>query len=128
MLNSEEVNIFGQVCNDTWGKSGYGNNKVPTMSVKTSLQGDVMTCCYTTVVNLASDRNLRAQTRVFEEESIKVLNIYLKELKKNFKKFAGRSLKAKEVSNRDSIELITASPFSPKRAAYYRRFISYKVD
>tara|TARA_Y100000310_G_scaffold114582_1_gene113059 strand:- start:2624 stop:3010 length:387 start_codon:yes stop_codon:yes gene_type:complete len=128
MLNSQEVNILGQVCNSTWGESGYGNNKVPTMSVKTSLQGDVMTCCYTTVVILASDRNLRDQTRVFEEESIQVLKTYIKELKKNFKNDAGRSLKTKEVNNTDSLELITASPFTPKRTAYYRRFISYKVD
>ena len=99
MLNSQEVNILGQICNGTWGKGGYGNNRAPTMSITTSLQGNVMTCTYTTVVNLASERNLRDQSKVFESESISMLKQYLDEIKSEFKSNSGRSLKAKEISN-----------------------------
>ena len=52
----------------------------------------------------------------------------VKELKGEFKGLAGRALKAKEVNSTDSIEIISASPYSPKRTAYYRRFTTFKVE
>lgn len=128
MLTSEEINCLGQLTNNTWGYPGGMNCKVPTAAINVSLQGDMMTCTYTTVVNLMSDRNLRDQSKNFEEESIKIISEYIKDLKKEFKKEAGRALKSKETDTRDSIEIITTSPYSPKRTAYYRRFTTFKVD
>ena len=128
MLTSYEIDCLGQITNNTWGYPGAMNNKVPTAAINVSLQGDTMTCSYTTIVNLMSDRNLRDQSNGFEEESVKITKEYMKDLKKEFKKAAGRSLKAKELESRDSIEIITTSPFSPKRTAYYRRFTTFKVD
>ena len=128
MLTSHEINCLGQLTNNTWGYPGAMNTKVPTAAINVSLQGDTMTCTYTTIVNLMSDRNLRDQSRGFEEESVKIISEYIKELKKEFKKTAGRSLKSKETDSRDSIEVITASSFSPKRTAYYRRFTTFKVE
>jgi len=128
MLTSQEIDCLGQLTNNTWGYPGGMNSKVPTAAINVSLQGDIMICTYSTIVNLMSDRNLRDQSKGFEEESVKIVAEYIKELKKGFKKKSERSLKLKETDTRDSIEIITASPFSPKRTAYYRRFTTFKVD
>ena len=128
MLSSNEINILGQCINDTWGSSGAGEMRTPTMSIKSSLQGDNLTCAYTTIVHLASDRNLRDQVKRFEDESVKLTKEYTKILKKDFKDASGRTLKLKEVSSTDSVELITASPFTPRKTAYYRRFTTFKVE
>ena len=128
MLNSSEVNFLGQILNDTWGQSSRGDFRTPTMSIRTALQGENLSCTYTTVVHLASDRNLRDQCRVFEEESVKLTNEYMKNIRKEFKDAAGRALKVKEIGTSDSVEMINASPFSPRKTAYYRRFTRFKVE
>tara|TARA_Y100000034_G_C6907641_1_gene421701 strand:- start:5788 stop:6174 length:387 start_codon:yes stop_codon:yes gene_type:complete len=128
MLTSQEINALGQICNDTWGYPNGLNSKVPTSAVKMSIQDNKMTCTYTTIINLASDRHLRDQIKKFEEESISIVRSYFSEVKKEFKKVTGRALKSKETGTDDSIEIITTSPFTPKRTAYYRRFTTYDVD
>mgnify|MGYP003149678052 CR=1 FL=1 len=128
MLNASEINHLGQICNDTWGYPGGLNSKVPTSSLKMSLQDNKMTVTYTTIVHLASDRNLRDQCKRFEEESISLTKQYTKNIKSEFKKVAGRALKAKEVSSSDSVEIISADPRAARRTAYYRRFTAYEVE
>jgi len=126
MLNFEENNVLGQILNDTYGKSSTAVS--PTMSIKGSLQGDILTLQYTTVVNLASERNLRDQVRVFEDESIKITNEFMKNVKRQFKEGSGRSLSAKSLGTSDSVEMITSSPFTPRKTAYYRRFTNFKCE
>jgi len=128
MLSLSEVNFLGQILNDTWGQSTRGDFRTPTMSIRTSLQGDNLTCTYTTIVHLASERNLRDQVRIFESESAQLTNDYMKEIKKEFKDATGRALKVKELSTNDSIELITSSPYTPRKTAYYRRFTNFQVE
>ena len=128
MLNTSEINHLSQICNDTWGYPGGLNSKVPTSSLKMSLQDNKMTITYTTIVHLASDRNLRDQCKRFEEESISLIKQYVKNIKSEFKKVAERSIKSKEFSTNDSIEIISTDPRSPRRTAYYRRFTTYEVE
>lgn len=127
MLTPEEINCLGQLTNNTWGYPGGLNSKVPTAAINVSLQGDTIVCTYSTIVNLMSDRNLRDQSTGFAEESISIIKEYIKDLKKEFKNKSERTLKCKEEDTRDSIEIITTSPYSPKRTAYYRRFTTFKV-
>jgi hypothetical protein len=128
MLSSQEIAYLGQITNHTWGYPGGLNKNTPTAGINVSLQGGKMVCTYTTIVNLTSDRNLRDQSRRCEEESVAIIKQYLKELKNEFKSLAGRALKAKEVNSNDSIEIISASPYTPKRTAYYRRFTTFEVE
>ncbi|MAE83206.1 MAG: hypothetical protein CMB80_10745 [Flammeovirgaceae bacterium] len=128
MLSSSDVNFLGQILNDTWGQSTRGDFRSPTMSIRTSLQGDCLSCVYTTIVHLASERNLRDQVKVFEDESTKLIGDYIKELKKEFKNSSGRAIKLKELSSSDNVELITASPFTPRKTAYYRRFTRFRIE
>jgi hypothetical protein len=128
MLSTSEINALGQILNDTWGQSTLGNFRNSTMAMNTALSGDSLSCNYTTVVHLASERNLRDQVRVFEDESIKLTSDYVKIIKKEFKESTGRALKIKEAGTSDSVEMITTSPFSPRKTAYYKRFTKFKVE
>ena len=128
MLSSSEINALGQCLNDDWGGSTLGDFRTPTMSIKSSLSGNTLTCTYTTIVHLASERNLRDQVKVFERESIALIKDYIKKLKTKFKESSGRALKIKDIGTRDSIELITASPFTPRKTAYYRRFSDFTIE
>jgi len=128
MLNTSEINHLGQICNDTWGYPGGLNSKSPSSSLKMSLQDNKMVVTYSTIVHIASDRNLRDQSGKFEEESILLVRQYVNNIKDEFKKVAGRSLKSKEEASRDSIEIISTDPRAARRTAYYRRFTTYEVE
>ena len=126
MLNSQEISVMGDILNTTFGKSS--TVKSPTMSIKGKLAGDNLTLQYTTIIHLASDRHLRDQVKRFEEESVKLLKDYVALLKKEFKAQTGRALKCKEQDSNDSIEMITTSPYTPRKTAYYRRFTTLTCE
>ena len=70
---------------------------------------------------------MRDQKKVFENESNQATNNRMKEIKKEFKDAAGRTLKAKQLTSEDSIEVINASPHTPRKTAYYRRKTLFEV-
>ena len=127
MLSTQEIYSLGQILDINYGTSRLGDYRTPTMSITTKLQGDKMTCTYTTICHVASERNLRGQVRSFEEESVKLVKEYVKLVKKQFKESASQALKLKEISARDSVELITTSPYTPRKTAYYRRYVTFQV-
>ena len=127
MLSTQDINSLGQILDINYGTSRLGEYRTPTMSITTSLQGDKMTCTYTTICHVASERNLRDQIGVFENESLKLVNEYIGLVKKQFKESAGSGLKLKEIGTNDSVELITTSPYIPRKTAYYRRFVTFQV-
>ena len=63
-----------------------------------------------------------------DRESIKLVGDYVSSLKKEFKGATDKTLKLKEVSSTDSIELINYNTFSPVRQVYYRRNTVYDVS
>ena len=128
MLSMQDINSLGQILDINYGTSRLGEYKTPTMSITASLQGDKMTCTYTTICHVASERNLRDQVRSFEEESMKLVKDYISLVKKEFKESTSRALKIKEVGTNDSVELITTSPYTPRKTAYYRRFATFQVE
>jgi hypothetical protein len=119
MLSMQEVNIIGQILNDTYGASS--TIKSPTYSIKTTMQGNMIVFNYTTVANLVMGLDIRSQLREQERASVKLIDEKVKDLKSEFKKAAGRALKIKEDSTNDSVEFISMSPHNPKRTVYYKR-------
>lgn len=119
MLTNEDINALGQILNHSWGASSTVSS--PTMSITTGLSGDTLTVKYVTIVHLASELQLREQMKKFEDESIKLVSDYVSNIKKEFKKSAGRAIKMKTKNTTDSVEMITTSPYTPRKTAYYRR-------
>ena len=125
MLNIQHVRALGEILNDTFGKS---NSKSSHVSMGGSLQGDTLSLKFSTIVHFAGERNLRDQVEVISDESIQRLSNRVSEIKKQFKEITGEGLKLEEVSNRDNIELISATSNSPRKIAYYRRFADLKLS
>jgi hypothetical protein len=128
MLTMQEIHVLGQILNTTFGKS---STLSPTTSVKGHLYGsdpNKMCLDYTSVVTFASEASLREQKKAFENESTQATNNRMKEIKKDFKGSASRSLKAKLINSEDSIEIINASPHSPRKTAYYRRKTLFEIE
>jgi hypothetical protein len=126
MLNSLEVNILGQILNDTWGE--WSTKISPTMSVKAALSGDILECKYITIATLPSGYHDKASIEMNEQQSTQVTNSFMKSLRARFKKEAGRPIKVKQLGTNDSLEMITQSTYSSKRNAYYRRTTTYRVE
>jgi len=126
MLSIEEIRAIGQICDTTWGR--YSTASSPTMSIKATLQGDKLTIRYLTVCHLASERELRGQVDSVSDESIQITNDYMKNLRKEFKSISGRAIKTKKESTQDSIEMLTTSPYTPRKTAYYRRFTTFTIE
>lgn len=123
MLGFKEVNILGNILDFTVGRGGDGK-----VGVSSSLQGDVLTLKYSTIVHFASETSMYEQVRRLDEESIQVLSNTVSNLKKRFKEEAGSSLKVEELSNKSDLELIQATSNSPRKIAYYRRYVDVRVD
>ena len=126
MLSMQEINIIGQILNDTYGSSSTVRS--PTFSIKTTMQGNVIVFNYTTVTNLVMGIDIRTQVREQERASVTLINEKVKHLKDEFKKAAGHALKLKEQDTNDSVEFISMSPHNPKRTAYYKRKTVFVIE
>ncbi len=124
----QEVHVLGQILNTTFGKS---STLSPVSSVKCHIYGsepNKLCVDYTSIVTFASEASMREQKKVFENESTQATNSKMKEVKKSFKDTAGRGLKAKLINTEDSIEVINASPHTPRQTAYYRRKTLFEIE
>ena len=125
ILTFEETNILGNIINTTFGKAstraaGYG--------VTTSLAGDRLTLKYATVVHFNSSDGLATQKKEHERQSNEMLQEKIKEIKAEFREQAGRALKVSEVDNKDDVELISATAYSERKIAYYRRALVFEIS
>tara|TARA_R110002060_G_scaffold25137_5_gene34282 strand:+ start:5840 stop:6226 length:387 start_codon:yes stop_codon:yes gene_type:complete len=123
MLSVQDVNVLGNLLNSTFGKGSSG----PT-NIMGSMQGDTMTLKFSSIVHFASETSMRSQMDTISHESISRMKNKISEIKKAFRDATGESLKLKEISNRDDLELIQATSNSPRKIACYRRFIDLQVN
>jgi hypothetical protein len=129
MLSSKDVNTLGNILNCTWGKGSSRHHRSDANATITgNIQGDVLNVRFMTVVHFASERSLQEQMRNLTKESYDRLNKYVDNVKSQFREQTGKSLKLKEVSSKDDLELIQATSNSPRKIAYYRRFADLQVD
>jgi hypothetical protein len=125
MLNMQDINVLGQILNTTWGSSSTVVS--PRFSIKSTMNGEILVLTYTTITNIVMGINPRDQVKEQERESVETMKSYVKKVEKEFKEATGNSLKLKETSTDDSIEMISMSPHNPKRTAYYRRKSTYTI-
>jgi hypothetical protein len=143
-LSFEEINILGNLVNDTYGKpstqTGYGDSKLGGYSIggtgtansvvtKSSFDGNVMHVTSLAIINLGPIGMQHQEIAKCENELNQHVKSYVSELKKRFKKkeYAGRALKAKQVkdSEKTSIEMI--NHYAANRRAYVRRTICFEI-
>ena len=125
VLTFEETNILGNIINTTFGKAstrdaGYG--------ITTSLAGNRLTLKYATIVHFNSSDGLATQKKEHERQSVEMLQEKIKEVKADFREQSGRALKVNEVDSKDDVELISATAYSERKIAYYRRAIVFEIS
>lgn len=143
-LNFQEVNVLGNIINDTYGKgstnygegdaryteAGPGNHS--SVATKSSLHGNILTVTSLSVINLTSPSTQHQQIANCENELNQHVKKYIANIKKEFKKKekdggAGRALKCKQIkdSERNDVEMI--NHYNANRPAIVRRSIDFEV-
>jgi len=125
ILTFEETNILGNILNYSFGKA---STRDAGYAVTTSLGGSSLTLKYATVVHFNSSDGLATQKKEHERQSNEMLAKKIQEVKKDFREAAGRALQIKETSNSDDVELISATAYSERKIAYYRRTIVFEIS
>ena len=143
-LNFEEVNILGNIINDTYGKGStnydeggsrytvHGPGNQSSVVTKSTLHGEILTVTSLSIVNLTSPSTQHQQISNCENELNQYIKKYISNVKKEFKKKekdggAGRALKCKQIKNseRNSVEMI--NHYNANRPAIVRRSIDFEV-
>lgn len=88
---------------------------------------DCLMMVYTTVVHIASDSSLRLQVARESERSVSMINDFVKSVKKQHKEKSGSTIKLKEVSTDDDVEIISTTFHSPRKSGYYRRKVIFQI-
>lgn len=125
MLSMQQVNTLGQLIDSTFGKSSTVSS--PTSSIKMNLQGNALIVKYITVIHIASEQSLREQTKEHEREAVQLTSKAVTEIEKEFKKLEGKSLKLSKKGSDNGVEMISMSPYNPRKVAYFRLNTTYEV-
>lgn len=141
-LSFEEVNVLGDLINDTFGKystrgeyssaeddgdlryGGYTSQSDNSVVCKASLQGEQLCVTSLCIKNLGPHGHQHQVIQDTENELNQHINKYMSALKKDFKKKenAGRALKAKEDKNKRTTDVQMINHYAETRQAYiYRR-------
>ena len=91
------------------------------------LLGDQLHISYMTILNSSRETDLHIQVVGLKKESDEMIKSRLRTIKDEFKKCSGRTLKASKLSDKDSFETLTVSPFSPFRKLKYTCTYTYEV-
>lgn len=116
---------LGQAIDTTWGRSS--TPKTASYSVKFTLQGSSMVASYQAVVNFGTEREMIDMKRLYESESVSVINESIKRIKSIYKEISGNTLKVKEVNSNDSLEIIGFGVHNPRRTAYFRKKTVFEI-
>ena len=131
-LSFEEVNVLGNIINDTYGRSSttspwpskHGDYSASTTSTKVSLEGETLSLTSVGVVNLGPIHHQHQVIQTTEKELNQHINAKMKMIKSEFKKKenAGRALKVKEKKDKRTTDVQDINFYSERRQAYiYRR-------
>ena len=140
-LSFDEINILGNITNDTYGKTstqgsygesrlgGYSTGAANSVATKVSFDGDIMNITSLAIINLGPIGMQHQEITKCENELNQYIKKYLSEVKKEFKKKenAGRALKAKQVKNSEKTDVEMINHYAANRRAYVRRTICFEI-
>ena len=105
------------------------NNYAEDSSRRTvaKLVNDNLVIEFQTILRVAKDQELEHQMTMIKSESKQLIDARLKAIKSCFKDSAGKTLKAKKISDFDKVETLTVSPYSPIRTLKYSFIVNYEI-
>ena len=140
-LSFEEMNILGNITNDTYGKystqgeygesklGGYSGGMANSVATKVAFDGNVMHITSLAIINLGPIGMQHQEIAKCENELNQHIKKHLSEIKKQFKKKenAGRALKAKQVKDSEKTGVEMINHYAANRRAYIRRTICFEI-
>ena len=121
-----DLSSLGEAIDTSWGRSSMPLTS--GFSAKMSLAGqNQLHLVYQTVVNFASEREMLRVKLVESEQAVKNVKSIVDNVKSKYKDLSGNTLKLKEVSSGESIEIIGLNVHNPKRTALYRRKCIFEI-
>jgi len=140
-LNFEEVNVLGNIINDTYGKgstnygeggsryTSYGPGTHSSVVTKSALHGETLTVTSLSVINLSHIQTQHQEIAKCENELNQHVKKYIANVKKEFKKKenAGRALKCKQLKETERTNVEIISPYAENRRAIVRRSVDFEV-
>ena len=143
-LSFEEINILGNLVNDTYGKpstqtgycdpklGGYSMGGVGTansVATKSIFDGNIIHVTSLAIINLGSIGMQHQEITKCENELNQHVKAYVSDLKKRFKKKenAGRALKVKQVKDSEKTDVEMINHYASTRRAYVRRTICFEI-
>lgn len=124
-MSKIDLNALGDIIDTTWGKTS--TPKVSSYSVKFSLQGDTLIASYGAIVNFSSAHEMSREKMKYFDESREVIDAVVGNVKDMYKKRTGSSLKLKEISSNDSVEVKNFNVHNARRSAYIRRVTIFQL-
>lgn len=126
MLELKQINAIAQAIDSSWGTSS--TPQTASYSVKAQLVGDdKLLVKFIAVVNFSSQGDYIRMTRVYAEESQRVIDAFIKNVKTKYKTLTDETLKLKKQDPSDNVEVINLGVYNPKRTAYYRSNVVFEV-
>jgi len=98
-------------------------SKDGTWSIKHTINGNVLTLKYTTIMQYNDEHTLRLQVAKEREMAVQLLGETISKLRKDYKAKTSETLKTEVRSGADDIEIIHATAQYPRKVAYYRHHI-----
>jgi hypothetical protein len=122
-----DYNALAQVVDTTWGRSSTPH--AATFSVKVALIGpDNISVSYAALVNFGTERQMIEMKQMYAKESESVVAAQVADLKSRYKELTGKTVKVKEISTDDSVEMTGFNAMNARRQAYYRRKTLFEVS
>ena len=122
-----DINILANIINSDWGNSSMSSGGKTIYSVKAKIISDSIEVVYTTIAQFASEDVLRVQMPRYDDEALQRIDAYVKLMKSKYKEATSTTLTCKQRTTYANIEMLSMSPYSPVKSAYYRRHVIYDM-
>jgi hypothetical protein len=103
------------------------NSVTPRKTIAKLQNNETMTITFVTIFNSSKESDLHMQTMSLKKEGDELIKSRMRTIKTEFKNVSSRNLNTKKISQLDSFETLTVSPFSPLRKLKFSLTYVYQV-
>ena len=122
-MSYELITNLGNAIDDVY------NNTSEDGSRKTvaTLVGDNLQISFRTIINIARESDLQFQIVNLKKEGNDLIASRLRTIKSQFQSNAKRTLTTRKIEEKDGLETLTVSPYSPNKTLKYTLVYTYEV-
>jgi hypothetical protein len=121
-----DLSALQQAIDTTWGRSSTPNSA--TFSVKFSIVAGALIAKYQSAISFANQQEMIYAKRRNAEESEKIVNEVIKQVKKTYRQISGKTLKLSKRNSSDSVELTSTPMFNSFCRGYFRLEIVFNMS